>query len=378
MDQILNMISDPTVQRTLSWLGGGLTVLATAIWALFKFYRKGGSGSAPSANVRTDTGIAAIGDVNIGRDVRISRGVPAWVIALLILGFVLIVLRMLSGMAELDNSDVAHALRDGYLRGWSVDGSAVVIALREDRSVLTHVSRSEGSVISGGTWTIQDDGAVCLRLFIEIKGAGSRFCLTPQRASGGVRPVAPEGSSLDWVAQRPDPALLNPAGQASDNAVTLDVPANAAPWSTSANPRMLYGVGDGAKATFVSSSDGFTFVEGAKFRIQVVSGRSNAGAGWPNVAFTGDPAMPTYATDGSSGSGFPAQYTSKPREGNLMGLVGVFVDDGGVIVGSPFLIVESTTTIKAPNGASRLQFGVNDDIFSDNSGRYKIIISQPS
>jgi len=58
-----------------------------------------------------------------------------------------------------------------------------------------------------------------------------------------------------------------------------------------------------------------------------------------------------------------------PPDINLMELVGTFADSVGVIVGKPFFVGLSRI-VTVPAGATRLQLGVNDDVWGDNGGSF--------
>src|SRR5207249_10441208 len=56
-------------------------------------------------------------------------------------------------------------------------------------------------------------------------------------------------------------------------------------------------------------------------------------------------------------------------------LVGTFANSSGQIVGTPFGI-GNLRTITVPSGATRLQLGMNDNLYVDNSGSWNIQITQ--
>jgi hypothetical protein len=58
-----------------------------------------------------------------------------------------------------------------------------------------------------------------------------------------------------------------------------------------------------------------------------------------------------------------------PPDINLMELVGTFADSTGVIVGTPFF-VGASRVVTVPTGATRLQLGINDDVYGDNGGSF--------
>jgi hypothetical protein len=111
------------------------------------------------------------------------------------------------------------------------------------------------------------------------------------------------------------------------------------------------------------------------------SGQTKAGVGFPYNQLSGPDGSPFYYqadnSPGNSGQGFPARYVdSSQKPAYLMALVGVFTSSSGVVVGQPFIVGFSSLVLTVPSGASQIQFGVNDDIFGDNSGSYTVEVSK--
>ena len=71
---------------------------------------------------------------------------------------------------------------------------------------------------------------------------------------------------------------------------------------------------------------------------------------------------------------FPSFYSSDSA--NLGRLIGVFTDDNGAIKGDPFALGAGSFSVLAPLEATRLQFGINDDLFPDNSGTFTFDVTQ--
>jgi hypothetical protein len=61
----------------------------------------------------------------------------------------------------------------------------------------------------------------------------------------------------------------------------------------------------------------------------------------------------------------------------LVELVGTFADSTGAIVGTPFALGNGPTDIIAPAGATELLLGINDDIYSDNTGSFLVDVTGP-
>jgi hypothetical protein len=61
--------------------------------------------------------------------------------------------------------------------------------------------------------------------------------------------------------------------------------------------------------------------------------------------------------------------------------VGAFANSSGQVVGTPFAIGDGPATFIVPAGASQLQLGVNDNLFSDNTGSWNVnvtMVPEPS
>lgn len=100
--------------------------------------------------------------------------------------------------------------------------------------------------------------------------------------------------------------------------------------------------------------------------------------GPPLYDASGDHSYTANNNPGSSGRYFPSRYFS-PADypAYLSALVGTFANGAGQIVGTPFLI-GNLRSVVVPVGATRLQMGINDDIFHDNSGSLTVQVTGPS
>src|SRR5262249_8699496 len=90
----------------------------------------------------------------------------------------------------------------------------------------------------------------------------------------------------------------------------------------------------------------------------------------------GDPNNITNTYDSSNGK-FPAYFMDRNVPVFEGELVGTFANNG-VIVGQPFPIGGSSTTLTIPAGANQLLLGINDNYFSDNSGGLSVSVSDGS
>ena len=73
---VWDFIRDADNQRTLAWLGGGLVVVVSGLWAAFTKLRKPSvppPPSKPTSAIHTREGIAAGGDVRVGGDLSITK-----------------------------------------------------------------------------------------------------------------------------------------------------------------------------------------------------------------------------------------------------------------------------------------------------------------
>jgi hypothetical protein len=128
----------------------------------------------------------------------------------------------------------------------------------------------------------------------------------------------------------------------------------------------------------ISAADGFDFTPGGSLTVTYLGGATSALP--PLFGFSdarGHTGWPQYGSDapGTSLAFFPSHYMN-PAEYPiyLNALVGTFADDAGRIVGTPFPINLGRALV-IPQGATRLQLGINDDIFYDNAGALTVSIT---
>jgi PEP-CTERM motif len=171
-------------------------------------------------------------------------------------------------------------------------------------------------------------------------------------------------------------ASLLAAGVAS--ASTVDVLGTAGPWDPTIAGNPAYGTGDQTPATVVSVNGGDNIT------ITYLSGLTSAFSGLaPSVDATGYVGSGfgsgTGLTGvGSSGNVFPSFTIDPTNSGSpiyLAALIGDFVNASGVVIGTPFAPGDGPFAVTAPSGAVALQLGLNDDIFSDNTGDLQIDVT---
>ena len=178
-------------------------------------------------------------------------------------------------------------------------------------------------------------------------------------------------------------SLVSSAGIASALTITKTVAGNAGPWdwvNGGLNTAYQYAnennsSSQSATPTLISAADGFSFTVGSSLTISYLSGGVSSSFGNPLVDANGYSSPLDNILAGSYGPApsyymNPATYPIYNTE-----LVGTFANSGGQIVGTPFGI-GNLKTVTVPSGATRLQLGVNDNLYPDNSGSWNIQITQ--
>ena len=157
-------------------------------------------------------------------------------------------------------------------------------------------------------------------------------------------------------------------------ATHVTVPGMAMPWTTTTklNHNRQFGTDDGTPP-FVVTLASLGASPGQKLLIKYVSGTVCPGGAFPCGDAKGYSGFVTDHNPGNSGKYFPSRYI-KTEPTYLDELVGVYTDAKGKIVGRPFIVPDRANQA-IPTGATQLQLGVNDDIFSDNSGSWLISIA---
>lgn len=172
-------------------------------------------------------------------------------------------------------------------------------------------------------------------------------------------------------------ALVAAAGTASATTVTVSVSAFSGPWDPTIAGNPAYGVGDNSPATVIpvapNATVGITYLSG------LTSAFSGAGAtqdanGYTYLSFGSGVG---FTGVGSSGTYFPSHAIDPTNSGSpiyLSELIGDFVNSSGVVLAA-FAVGDGPFSIAAPAGTAALQLGVNDDIYSDNSGALNVQVS---
>jgi len=183
-------------------------------------------------------------------------------------------------------------------------------------------------------------------------------------------------------------SALVPAGRAGEGddaggtpTTIFKVDAKCGPWDWEKgglNRYYAYGKGEHASPAAFKGHGGRRLSPGQILSIRHVKGRCRAwDPGYDNMNGP-EGYLKTDASSytGNSGEKLPSMFV-RPDEWPtyIMALIGVFTDAGGNIVGFPFEIGEQRT-VMVPGGATQLQFGLNDDVFADNSGSFEISIAE--
>jgi hypothetical protein len=184
-------------------------------------------------------------------------------------------------------------------------------------------------------------------------------------------------------------STVGPLGQVDGGhgiSVKTTVAGTAQPWNFvgGVNANFPYGVNDGTAPVVLSAANGFNFAPGGSFTITYVhppgqlGGTVTNGAGFPFVDPGGNTSLVANNFNGSSGHPFPSFYFNPATyPAYVAELAGTFADNTGAVVGTPFPI-SLGTTVTVPAGATQLQFGIIDDIFSDNQGSFTVTVTGPT
>ena len=66
-------LSEPQNREVFSWVGGGLAAALAGLWAVYRHWSRRNEGTGPSLSVQARHGVAAGGNIEIGRDLEIGR-----------------------------------------------------------------------------------------------------------------------------------------------------------------------------------------------------------------------------------------------------------------------------------------------------------------
>ena len=168
---------------------------------------------------------------------------------------------------------------------------------------------------------------------------------------------------------------LDPVCRANPHVVVVDVSSAAEPWNQSINQNYpVYG--DNGPGPISRTLQDFGLASGATISISCVSGVANAGVGSHGCGglnpWSGGGLTPV-DNNRLNGYLFPSYYLDPSDYPAYLGqVIGVFTDANGVLVGVPFLVGPAVKTHVIPAGATKVQYGVNDTAYWDNSGSLSV------
>lgn len=153
------------------------------------------------------------------------------------------------------------------------------------------------------------------------------------------------------------------------NASIFTVDARSGPWmyvNGGLNTTFQYGLNDQIAPTVVS---GLSF--GQQVTLTYQSGFISK-PGFSSVQARGELSIPNPNAGPHFNGDTPAVYVANPNSTFAWQLLGTFADNSGQIVGTPLAIGNGPITFAVPSGASRLQLGLADNVFSGNVGAWNI------
>ena len=168
-------------------------------------------------------------------------------------------------------------------------------------------------------------------------------------------------------------SLVLVAGVAtSAHGLTVIVDSHTTPWDPVLNPSFAYSIDGGPlPPVVIDDSSGISLTPGSEITVQWISGLVTCCGGDPSVDANGHV---NFGDASNANHNHPSQYTPADWDTWVMAIMWTFADAGGVIVGTPFEIGDSRV-LTVPIGASRLQLGINDDIWADNDGSFEVSIT---
>ena len=173
-------------------------------------------------------------------------------------------------------------------------------------------------------------------------------------------------AALDVSTAGPSPAAaLNPV---KEQAVVVAVSGRSNPWDQRINPLMSYS--SDAFAPVVWQLDEHGIAAGSVVTIRCAGGTTNAGgvsdSGCDGLKGMFPPSNDTFQP--ACQHYYPSKYQDPSTYDTwVFQVIGVFTDAKGLVIGKPFPLSSAPISVIVPPEASRLQFGMNDCLNSDNS-----------
>ena len=181
-------------------------------------------------------------------------------------------------------------------------------------------------------------------------------------------------------------AALAVALAVNANADVYSVNGQSGPWNWAnggLNTDYQYGVNDQISPTVITSVGGIFIGSGQQLVVTYVSGTVNTEpfGGFPNnqnVDANGIPQAPNPDLTPHSNGNTPGFYAGESVSDIIYTgeLIGTFANSSGQIVGNPFALGDGPTDLTVPTGATQLQLGVNDNLYSDNVGAWNIGVTE--
>lgn len=172
--------------------------------------------------------------------------------------------------------------------------------------------------------------------------------------------------------------LAMPIPQNGTNGI-YTVPGTAMPWQWTAgglNSAYPFGLQNGTPPTVVKLTS-LKAKPGQSLLLSSVSGQVCVGGVFPCADASGTPLPPGDQYIGVMGRPLPSTYMH-PHPINLGTLVAAFTGSQGQLVAPPFVVGNGPASVVIPPRAIFLQLGVNDDLYTDNSGSFSLSVKLAS
>ena len=154
-------------------------------------------------------------------------------------------------------------------------------------------------------------------------------------------------------------AISVTGGGSVKQVLDLTIPGNSGPWSVTSNPTMSYS--RTASSPIIVDLNTLKLSAGGTLDLKCTGGQ---GTFWTTTHPCISDVIKNINSSSNPSASIPG-YADPDHEGQI---VGVFANAAGVVIGNPFVVSENTKTVTIPQGATRIQFGVNDNYYPDNTG----------
>ena len=152
---------------------------------------------------------------------------------------------------------------------------------------------------------------------------------------------------------------------------TLSVPATNGPWINSSNPSMSFAADASAPTVIFLSTLGA--LPGRTLTLNCLGGNWALTGSWTGDYETGCGSTKYWL--GPQNSDNPGWYVPSLKSLEAEGqVIGAFADNNGKVIGDPFHVPSNEISLQVPLGAVKIQFGINDNAYVDNTGSVGIKI----